>query len=403
MQIYIVALLAILLVLILIVLVILLKPKKNYDLEIRKAILELNKNINESLYNSSNNIIDRIDVRSLRESLTNDFSFFTEKMSKQFENNRVNMYKELHNSIKEITNDFINFEANLTKRIETKMNQIDDKVDLRLQSGFKETNETFKDIVKRISKIDEAQRNIEKLSSEVISLQDILSDKKSRGTFGEIELKQLLVAVYGENNSKIYEIQKKLPNDMIADCVLYTPSPLGMICIDSKFPLENFRNMLNKSLSEEERKDYSKKFKIDIKKHIDDIKNKYIITGVTANQACMFLPSEAVFAEINAYYPELVDYSYKANVWITSPTTLMAFLTTIQLTLQNIEKSKYAKVIHQELEKLSLEFDRYKQRWDKLKKDIDSVSKDVGEIHTTTTKISSKFERINNADVEKLE
>ena len=189
----------------------------------------------------------------------------------------------------------------------------------------------------------------------------------------------------------------------IADSILYAPEPLGTICIDSKFPLENYERMTDKSLSSEERTAATKLFKSDVKKHIDAISSKYIIAGETADEAIMFLPAEAIFAEINAYHPELLRYSYEKKVWITSPTTLMSTLTIIQVILKNMERDKYAKIIHIELNKLSKEFEKYRERWDKLSRSIDSVTKDIKDINITTEKITKRFDSINSVDVGLLE
>lgn len=380
-----------------IILIILLKIKNNKNDEESKRIKEYVVNLSDNMQKGNERIIEK--NSELRVALATSINDFTEKTNKFLSEMRLSSTNDLHKGIKEITADFIRFEEKIFNQIDTKMNQINEKVEERLTNGFTQTNETFKQIVERISRIDAAQKNIEKLSGEVVSLQDILSDKKSRGTFGEVNLKQLFSAVYGESNDKIYRMQHKLSNGCIADSVLFTPEPLGMLCIDSKFPLENYQRMLDRNYPESERNQFQKAFKADVRKHIDAIKEKYIIKNETATQACMFLPSEAIFAEINAYHPDLVEYSYKANVWITSPTTLMAFLTTIQLTLQNIEKNKYTNVIHDELEKLSVDFNRYHVRWDKLKKDIDTISKDVLDIHTTTEKISNRFDKINQVDI----
>lgn len=165
--------------------------------------------------------------------------------------------------------------------------------------------------MERLSKIDEAQKKIDNLSTDIVSLQGILTDKKSRGIFGEINLKHILVSVFGEKNDKIYKLQYTLPNSYIADAMLFTPEPLGTIAIDSKFPLENYQIMVDKNNSNAERNNAEKQFKIDVKKHIDAISSKYIIPGLTSNQAIMFLPAEAIFAEINAYHSDLVEYAYK--------------------------------------------------------------------------------------------
>ena len=257
-------------------------------------------------------------------------------------------------------------------------------------------------VLERLSKIDEAQKKIETLSSDIVSLQGILTDKKSRGTFGEVNLYNILVSVFGENNTKIYELQHKFNNGFIADAVIYAPEPLGCVAIDSKFPLENYQNMVNRNISKLEREVFEKKFKMDVKKHIDDIKNKYIIPGETSNQAFMFLPAEALFAELNAYHQDIIEYAYKNRVWITSPTTLMSMLTVVQTVIKNMERDKYAVIIQKELQALSVEFSRYKERWDALQRSIERVSKDVKDVNVTTEKISNKFESINKVEVDKF-
>ena len=151
-----------------------------------------------------------------------------------------------------------------------------------------------------------------------------------------------------------------------------------------------------------EKKEFTKEFKSNLKKHIDDISDKYIINGETTDQAILFLPAEAIFAEIYAYHPDIIDYAQTKKVWLTSPTTFMAMITTIQVVIQNIERSKYTNVIHQELNKLADEFSRYKKRWDNLASHIDTVSKDVKEIHTTTEKITSRFGQISNVQIDSL-
>ena len=255
-------------------------------------------------------------------------------------------------------------------------------------------------IEERLAKIDEAQKKIDNLSNDIVSLQTVLTDKKSRGIFGEVNLHQILSSVFGEKNDKLYSLQYTLSTGVIADAIVFAPEPLGHICIDSKFPLENYRYMLEKGITPEERIRREKLFESDVKKHIDAIGCKYVISGETSDQAIMFLPAEAIFAEINAYHPDLLEYSYKSNVWIAGPTTLMSTLTIINMVVMNIERDKYAKIIHEELTKLGIEFGRYRERWDKLSRSINTVSKDVEDIHTTTEKITKRFDSINNVKIE---
>lgn len=297
---------------------------------------------------------------------------------------------------------FKDFEG-LNKNIEEKLRIINEKVNERLDLNFEKTNKTFTSIVERLTKIDEAQKKIDSLSADIVSLQGILTDKKTRGTFGEVTLNHILNLIFGDNNSKIYELQYKFENGTMADAIIHAPEPLGLIAIDSKFPLENYQNMVDKNISKIEREEYEKKFKTDVKKHIDDISKKYIITNVTSNQAFMFLPAEALFAELYAYHQDIVDYAYKKRIWIASPTTLMSMLTVVQTVIHNMERDKYALIIQKELNALSLEFNRYKERWEDLSKSIDKVSREVKDVHVTTEKITNKFESINKVEFVKLE
>ena len=288
----------------------------------------------------------------------------------------------------------------MNEMLEYRLNMMNEKVNERLDENFAKTNRTFTNVLERLSKIDEAQKKIDNLSTDIISLQSILTDKKTRGIFGEVNLNHILMNIFGEKNDKIYQTQFLFPNNKIVDAVIFAPKPLGTIGIDSKFPLENYRNMTDKTKSKLERELAEKNFKLDVKKHIDDISNKYIIPEVTSTQAIMFLPAEAIFAELNAYHQELIEYANKKRVWLTSPTTLMSTLTVIQVLLKNIERDKYSSIIHQELNKLGLEFSRYKERWNKLTKSIEAVGKDVESINITTEKITKKFETINNVNIE---
>ena len=312
----------------------------------------------------------------------------------------TNNVKELSNFSMEINKNIGDDFSKLEEKIDRRLIMINDKVNERLDESFNKTNKTFESVLIRLSKIDEAQKQIDNLSGDIISLQSILTDKKSRGIFGEINLKHILVSVFGENNEKVYRLQYTMPNTTIADAVIFAPEPLGMVAIDSKFPLENYQMMVDKNNTQAERNNYEKQFKIDVKKHIDAISNKYIIPGVTSNQAIMFLPAEAIFAEINAYHSDIVEYAYKKNVWITSPTTLISSFTTIEVLLKNLERDKYAKVVHDEILKLGVEFQRYKERWDKLSRSIETVSKDVENLNITSDKITKKFEDINDVNFE---
>ena len=322
-------------------------------------------------------------------------SNITERLGK-LETNTIKELGDFKSDInKNLNEDFIN----LSERLDLRIKSLNEKVNERIDENFDKTSKTFNNVLERLTKIDEAQKKIDHLSSDIISLQGILTDKKTRGIFGEVNLKHIMSSVFGEND-KIYRMQYPFSNGTIADCVLFAPKPLGTIAIDSKFPLENYQRMVDKNNTEFERKEAEKLFKVDVKKHIDAISSKYIIPNVTSNQAILFLPAEAIFAEINAYHNDLLSYAYKNKVWLVSPTTLISTLTTIEVIMKNIEKDKYASIIHKELNLLSEEFRRYKDRWDKLSRSIDSVSKEVKDLYTTSDKITKRFDSINSVEIE---
>ncbi len=322
----------------------------------------------------------------------NNSNDMIEKMGK-LETTMVKEFGEFRNNFsRDLNSDF----EKLNEKIETRLNYINERVNERLDANFKETNKTFTSVLERLSRIDEAQKKIDSLSTNIVSLQDILTDKKSRGTFGEVNLKNIMTSVFGERNDKLYQLQYSYPNGTTVDCVLFAPIPLGPVSIDSKFPLENFRRLFD-----DNNIDARKRFKNDLKKHVDDIASKYIINGITSDQAIMFIPAEAVFAEVHAYHSDVVDYAFRKKVFIASPTTLMSVLSTVQMVMMNLERDKYASVIHKELINLDEEFKRYKERWDKLSRSIDTVSRDVHEIHTTTDKITKRFSSISQVEIKK--
>ena len=360
---------------------------------------ELGQNINGTI-NMNNQLLSKNHTENsqlLTESMNNAIQKLSMGLS---ENNTVLTGVMTENNNQLIKNINENFEK-LNQKMENRLDFMNTKVEERLSKGFEETTKTFGNVLERLSKIDEAQKKIEALSSNVVSLQDVLTDKKSRGIFGEVQLYQILASVFGEKNDKLYQKQYKLSNGTIVDSIIFTPEPLGNIAVDSKFPLENYRKMYNNELSQIERKNARKDFVNDLKKHIDVISSKYIIKNETSEQAVLFLPAEAIFAEINDYHTDIIEHAYKKNVRIASPTTLISVLTVIQVITTNMERDKYASIIQHELEKLNIEFGRYQTRWNSLQKDIEKVSKDVKDITTTSNKISKRFTEISNVKFDK--
>ena len=276
------------------------------------------------------------------------------------------------------------------------LEQIGEKVEQRLDKGFKDTTTVFSDVLKRLALIDKAQEKIAELSGNVVSLQEILSDKRSRGAFGEIQLNALISNMMPENSCSF---QHTFSNGVRADCVLFLPEPTGTVCIDSKFPLENYQRMTALSLGDADRAAAERQFRQDIKKHIKDIAAKYIIPGETSDGAMMFIPAEAVFSEIHGHYPDLVEEAQRAHVWLTSPTTMMAVLTTARAVLKDAATRKQIHIIQEHLVALSQDFGRFRERMNKLADHIGQAHKDVGDVQISARKITSRFSKIEQVEL----
>jgi DNA recombination protein RmuC len=307
----------------------------------------------------------------------------------------------------ELSNSLMQSSEQMTKRIDVltlatdkRLQEISGQVEKRLAEGFEKTTKTFSDILQRLALIDDAQKKITELSTNVVSLQEVLNDKRSRGAFGEVQLNSLIRNVLPENS---FKLQHTLSNGKIADCVLFLPQPTGNVVVDSKFPLENYRKMMDFEQADSDRKLAQRQFKMDIKKHVNDISSKYLIDNETADGAIMFIPAEAIFAEIHGHQSDLVEFANKKRVWLASPTTLMAILTTARSVLKDEATRKQIHIIQAHLSDLAQDFNRFKGRFASLAKHIDQAAVDVKQIHTSADKISSRFEKIEQVELKEQE
>ena len=285
---------------------------------------------------------------------------------------------------------------NLTKSVDGRLEQIGGKVSERLDEGFKKTNQTFMDVMARLATIDEAQKKIDGLTTNVVSLQELLGDKRSRGAFGEVQLEGLVRNVLPAN---AFAMQYSFDNGTRADCALFLPEPTGTVAVDSKFPLENYHRMFDNKLSDAEKLLAEKQFKQDVKKHVDDIAGKYIISNVTSDGAVMFIPAEAVFAELHAHHADVIEYAMNKRVWVVSPTTLMAVLNTARAVLKDVETRKQVHVIKEALSKLSKDFGRFDIRMKKLADNIRQAHENAQDVHISSQKITQRFAQIERVEL----
>lgn len=285
----------------------------------------------------------------------------------------------------------------LTEEIRHHLQSLSQQVNHRLTEGFEKTSSTFIDVVKRLAIIDEAQKKITELSQHVVNLQDVLVDKRARGAFGEVQLAALIANMIPSTH---YSLQYTLSNQKRADCILFLPEPTGNVVIDAKFPLETYQKIMNTEATSVERKSLQQQFRQDLQKHIKDIAEKYIIPNETTDGAIMFIPAEAIFAEVHANYPEIIAMSQRLKVWLVSPSTLMAVLTTARAVLKDDATRRQVHIIQKHLHALADDFQRFEKRMDKLTKHIDMAHQDVNEVNTSAKKITQRFQKIEAVELE---
>jgi len=278
------------------------------------------------------------------------------------------------------------------------LNDMQEKVSETLTGSSKQTATSLTQLTERLAQIDKAQANIEKLSGDVLGLQDILSNKQTRGAFGEIQLNDIVGKALPRDS---YTLQATLENGKRADCLVHLPNPPGPIVIDAKFPLEAYEALRN-ATTDAEKAAAARAMRTSVKAHITAISGKYIIEGETADGALMFLPSEAVYAELHANFPELVREGFAAKVWIVSPTTCMATLNTMRAVLKDARMREQAGAIRKELALLHSDVDRLGKRVGNLDRHFGQAAKDIEDIKISADKAGKRAHRLDNFDFEEL-
>ena len=280
-------------------------------------------------------------------------------------------------------------------RMEQTLSNFRQQLGQSLQQQTQSTHDNLTKLSERLAVIDRANSQITELTGQVTQLHNILANKTERGAFGEVQLENLIKTVLPPNS---YAFQVTLPNQKRADCILKLPNPPGDIVIDSKFPLDAWYNLQN-SETKEQQIAARRQLAISVRGHVKDIQAKYIIAGSTAESACLFLPSEAVYAELHANLPDVIDASYKARVWIVSPTTMMATLNTVRAVLRDARLREQTAIIQSEMLKLIEDVSRLDARVENLNRHFSQVQKDISEIQTSTSRISKRSYRITELEV----
>jgi DNA recombination protein RmuC len=287
----------------------------------------------------------------------------------------------------------------LSKALEERLGEISKRMHDGLEKSSNQTSETMGKLEARLAVIDEAQKNIQELGGQIVGLQDILANKQARGAFGEVQLEGL---VTDHLPPSAYAFQATLENGRRVDCLLRLPNPPGAIAIDAKFPLESYRE-LREAADDTARKDAARGFRTALTQHIRDIESRYIVPGETAESALMFLPSEAVYAELYANFPDVVESSHKAKVWIVSPTTLMATLLTVRAILKDARMHEQAALIQREVGAMLKDVGRLADRVRNLSRHFRQANEDIDQIQISTEKVTQRGEKIESLELEEAE
>ena len=289
-------------------------------------------------------------------------------------------------------------QLSMINMMEERLAKVQLQMNENLSHSSRRTAQSLGDLQQRLSTIDKAQEKITKLSGDVLSLQDILSNKQTRGAFGEIQLTDIVSKALPSDG---FELQATLSTGKRADCLIKLPNPPGPIVIDSKFPLEAYEALRNAS-SETETSSAVRLFRTSVRKHIKDISEKYIVEGETADGAILFLPSEAVYAELHANFSDLVREGFSARVWIVSPTTCMATLNTMRAILKDARMREQAGAIRNELTLLYQDVDRLGVRVESLDRHFNQAAKDISDIKISADKAGRRAKRLDNFDFEEI-
>ncbi|MDJ0791449.1 MAG: DNA recombination protein RmuC [Acidimicrobiia bacterium] len=284
----------------------------------------------------------------------------------------------------------------LTKELNDRLHAVESSMGENLSDSAQATAKSLGELSQRLETIDKAQRNITDLSEQVVTLQHVLDDKHARGAFGEVQLNDIVVDALPPS---AYDFQVVLSNARRADCVIKLPNPPGPIVIDAKFPLTAYMSMLSAESSDDRRR-FAKQLGIDTKKHIKDIAERYIIPGETSDSALMFIPSEAVYAELHAHHPDVVEMSHRLKVYLVSPTTMMATLTTVRAVLRDVRMREQASLIQVEIGVMLKDVDRLMDRVRKLETHFDQADRDIKDIRISANKISSRGTKIEELELD---
>ena len=309
-----------------------------------------------------------------------------------------NGQQQLFGGLTSVTEAQAQQQAKTLQLMEQRLSQVAESLNVNLSSSAQRTAQSLGELQQRLLTIDKAQENITKLSSDVLSLQDILSNKQTRGAFGEIQLNDIVSKALP---SDAYTFQHTLTNGKRADCLIHLPNPPGPIVIDSKFPLEAYEALRN-AKTDWEANEAAKFMRVSVKAHVKAISEKYILDGETADGALMFLPSEAVYAELHANFPELVREGFTARVWIVSPTTCMATLNTMRAILKDARMREQAGAIRTTLRLLHRDVELVVERVAKLNTHFGQARKDLEDITNAAERAGKRATRLDNFDFEEI-
>ncbi len=388
-----IALLALVLVGIVVLLLIILKRKSEDKDPLKKDDQQSIGEIKAKIDNIDRQVEKTVEVVMAKEMV---------KLTKEFGNNTEKSSQNLSHFQSEVTEFLTKRIESLNKQLDEKIAQLDKKVDDKLKEGFKGTSESMAQVRERLQAIDDAQKQMEGLGKEVVSLKNVLEGNQTRGQYGEYQLSMVLHNVFGDTTGcyeEQYTMRKvKDGDDVRADAVVFMPEPNKMIAIDSKFPFQDYKRIFEAE-NDEQKEELKKEFAAAVKKHITAIKDKYIVENKTAPEALMFIPNDGVFAYIHQELQDVIEYAREKRVILTSPSTLPPILVTINMVRIDSERAKNAKEISKQLAKLGKDFEMFGREWEQLSRQLETATRSREKLDSRVSKITGKFESIHSAEL----
>jgi DNA recombination protein RmuC len=290
-------------------------------------------------------------------------------------------------------------QGDIARAVNERLDRMTHRVGSDLNETARKTTDSIAKLNERLAVIDTAQKNLTDLSTNMVSLQEILANKQARGAFGQMRMETIVKDGLPKG---AYSFQPTLSNGRRPDCLLHMPNAGAGVVIDAKFPLEGFE-AFRTARRDEEKKDAARRVRIDVGRHVDSIAERYFIAGETQDTAILFVPSESIYADLAEHFSDLVQKAHRARIVICAPNMLMLAVQTMQAILKDVKMREQAHLIQGEVQKLIADMGRFRERVLDLQRHFGQANADIEKILTSSERIAARGRKIETLDFAEAE